>query len=189
MKRPWSTFPAFLLLAVMGCGGGGDPVAPIRSGEISLAITGIGPSDIESGAIQRNVDITSAAVNLWSSYVRLVTDLCGSEPAGFGINTLAVLLDFEQSVEVSALDEVFDGTVTVYFSAANVAVDVGAGVLTCPGPVGLVESATREALAVIHDQMLDSDFRIGFRGGTSRTPDDSFSMDVHVTFHARAFCE
>ena len=188
MKGPWFGLPVLLLPLITGCGGDDDPVAPIRSGEISLAMSGIGPSDIESGVIERNVDITSAAVNLWASYVRLTTDLCGNEPAGFGINTLEVRLDLEESVGVSALDEVFDGTVTVYFGAGGVTVDVGSGVLTGQGPVGLVESGTRETVGVIHDGMLDSDFRVGLRGGTSRTPDDSFSLDVHVTFHAQAFC-
>ena len=188
MKGLWFGLPVLLLPLMAGCGGDDDPVAPIRSGQISLAISGIGPSDIESGVIERRVDITSAAVNLWASYVRLTTDLCGNEPAGFAINTLQVRLDLEESLGVGALDEVFDGAVTVYFGAGGATVDVGSGMLTGPGPAGLVESATREALAVIHDGMLASDFRVGLRGGTSRTPNDSFSMDVHVTFHAQAFC-
>ncbi len=188
MKGFWCGLPVLLLPLITGCGGDDDPVAPIRSGEISLVMSGIGPSDIESGVIERNVDITSAAVNLWTSYVRLTTDLCGNAPAGFGINTLEVRLDLEESVGVTALDEVFDGTVTVYFGAGGTTVDVGSGVLTGQGPVGLAASATREALAVLHDGMLESDFRVGLRGGTSRTRNDSFSMHLSVTFHAQAFC-
>ena len=184
-----------VLPAVLSCGGDSDPVGPFASGPMELTINSINPSDITAGIIDRDVSITSAAANLWASYIRLTTDLCGREPVGFSIGALALTLDLEGSVNVSALDDVIDGTVTVYFAstqgndASAVRVDVGTGVVSGIGSVGLEEVSTRETLAALYDRMLSSDFRVGIRAETSRTDSDDFSMVVEVSFLARAFCE
>lgn len=177
------------LPAVLSCGGDGDPVGPIASGPMQLMITNISPSDITDGVIDRDVNINTAAVGLWASYLRLVTDLCGREPVGFTISALAVTLDLEESVNVSQLEQVMDGTVTVYLAAGGVTVDIGRGLLSGLGPVGLEEVSTQETLAALHDRMLASDFQVGLRAETSRTDGGDFSMDVEVSFLTRAFCQ
>ena len=182
------------LPAALSCGGS-DPVGPIQSGPIEITVNGISPSDITGGIIDRDVSINTAGANLWSSYVRLTTDLCGREPVGFAISALALTLDLEGSVNVSALDDVMDGTVTLYFAdtqgneASAVKVDIGRGMVFGLGPVGLEEVSTRETLAALHTRMLGSDFHVGLRAETSRTDSDNFSMAVEVSFLARAFCE
>ncbi len=178
-----ATFPI-----VSGCGGD-DPVGPIASGPMQLSITGIAPSDIEAGVIDRNVSITTAAANLWPSYVRLVSDLCGRDPVGFSINSLAMSLDFEESLNVSQLEEVFDGTVTIYLTAGGATVEIGTGLVSGAGPVTLQGVSTEEALAVLYTQMLAGTFQVGLRAETSRTAEDDFSLDVEVSFLTRASCQ
>ena len=162
---------------------------------MEITVNGISPSDITGGIIDRDVSINTAGANLWSSYVRLTTDLCGREPVGFAISALALTLDLEGSVNVSALDDVMDGTVTLYFAdtqgneASAVKVDIGRGIVFGLGPVGLEEVSTRETLEALHTRMLGSDFHVGLRAGTSWTDSDNFSMAVEVSFLARAFCE
>ena len=162
---------------------------------MEITVNGISPSNITGGIIDRDVSINTAGTNLWSSYVRLTTDLCGREPVGFAISALALTLDFEGSVNVTALDDVLDGTVTLYFAstqgndASAVKVDIGRGVVSGLGPVGLEEVSTRETLAALHTRLLGSDFHVGLRAETSRTDSDNFSMAVEVSFLARAFCE
>jgi hypothetical protein len=156
---------------------------------MELRFAGISPSDIEAGIIDRDVSITSAAVNLWVSYVALVTDLCGREPVGFSVNSVAILLDLEESTDVSQLEHVFDGAVTVYLAAGGVSVDIGTGMVSGAGPVVLQGDGTEEALAVLYSAMLANSFQVGLRGETSRTSADDFSMDVDVTFLTRASCQ
>ena len=156
---------------------------------MQFSITGVGPGDIEDGIIDRNVSITSAAANLWTSYVRLVSDLCGREPVGFSINSLAISLDLEESVNVTTLDDVLDGTATVYLAGGGVTVDIGTGVLSGAGPVGLEGVSTQQSLAALHALMLASEFNVGLRAETSRTDAADFSMDLQLTFLARAHCE
>jgi len=188
LKRIVCALLVSALPVVLSCGGDSDPVGPFASGEMELRFAGISPSDIEAGIIDRDVSITSAAANLWVSYVALVTDLCGREPVGFSVNSVAILLDLEES-EVSQLEQVFDGAVTVYLAAGGVSVDIGTGMVSGAGPVVLQGDGTEEALAVLYSAMLANSFQVGLRGETSRTSADDFSMDVDVTFLTRASCQ
>ena len=164
-------------------------MGPIDGGPMEFSVTGIGPSDIQGGVITREVSIVSAAANLWTSFARLTTDLCGQEPVGFIISALGISLQLEGSENVTRLDDVFDGQVTLYLSGGGVTVDIGTGLLSGVGPVGLDEISTRETLAPLHANMLASNFNVGLRGETSRTSGDDFSMDVETTFLARAVCQ
>lgn len=188
MKRLICALLVSSLPAALGCGDS-DIVGPFAGGPMQLTVAGIIPSDIQAGFIDRDVSITNAAANLWVNYTRLVTDLCGNEPVGFLISSLAVTLDFEESLNVTQLQQVLDGTVTVYLSAAGTTVDIGTGLLTGVGPVALQDLSTEESLAVLHPQMLAGNFRVGLRGETSRTSDDDFSMDVELSFLSRASCQ
>ena len=98
-------------------------------------------------------------------------------------------LDFEERVNVTQLEDVFDGTVTVYLTAGGTSVDIGTGSLAGAGPVELQGHGTEDALAVMHPQMLAGSFDVGLSGTTSRTTDEDFSMDVEVSFLTRASCQ
>ena len=67
-------------------------------------------------------------------------------------------------------------------------VDVASAVVTGPGTVTLTVTATRSQLQVIHERLVGGDFHVGLRATTDRDEDDYFSMDVIVTFQARAHC-
>lgn len=187
MKRLVCALLLSSLPAMAGCSGG-DPVGPFTSGEMILSFS-IAPEDIEGGVIDRDISVATAAANLWISYVRLVTDLCGNEPASFDVHSIAVTLDFEASEEVSQLEQVLDGQVTVYFTQGGTTVDIGTGVLLGAGPVGLQGLSSQASLATLYTEMLAGTFNVGLRGGTSRTTNDDFAMQIQISFLTRATCQ
>jgi len=153
---------------------------------LSFSITS---EDIESGVIDRDLSVATAAADLWISFVRLVTDLCGNEPASFDVFSIAVTLDLEESEEVSQLEQVLDGQVTMYFTQGGATVDIGTGMLSGADPVSLQLLSSQESLAVLYSEMLAGTFNVGLRGETSRTTNDDFSMQLQVSFLTRATCQ
>ena len=188
MKRLVFALVLFLLPVAASCGGD-DPTGPFTSGEMILTFSEITSADIEDGIIERDLSVATAAANLWISYVRLVTDLCGHEPVDFSVFSIAITLDLEESEEVSVLEQVLDGDVTLYFTAGGTTVDIGTGVLSGAGPVALQGISSAESLAVLYTEMLAGTFNVGLRGETSRTTNDDFSLDLNVSFLTRASCQ
>ena len=121
--------------------------------------------------------------------MRLVTDLCGNDPADFSVFSIAITLDFEESENVSQLEQVLDGDVTLYFTSGGTTVDIGTGVLSGAGPVALTGLSSAESLAVLYTEMLEGTFNVGLRAETSRTTNDDFSLELNVSFLTRASCQ
>lgn len=184
------------LLVISGCGGDDDPMGPVDSPTITLTVNSMNPSDIRTpGIIEKDENISTESGNPWGRFIDSATDECGGDPAGFDVLMVSMALDVAGSQDVTQLDDVIDGTATVFFSstrgsdASAVRVNVASGPVVGAGPVTLPLAATRASFAVLHERMVGGDFHVGVRGETSLTDNDDFSMDVRVTFSARALCQ
>jgi hypothetical protein len=107
----------------------------------------------------------------------------------------SIALDVSGSSDVAVLDDVISGAATVFFAstqgsdAAAVRVNIAsAATVAGTGPVSLPVTATRAQLSALVDRVVGGDFHVGLNAQTDRLDTDSFSMDVIVTFQARALC-
>lgn len=191
MKRMFAATLCTLVLA--GCGDS-DPLGPVISPTITLTVNSMNSSDIESGMLDKDENISTETGNPWGEFIRMAEDECKADPVGFEVTHVALSLDTEGSNGVAGLDDVFSGAVSVIFrstqgsdeDAAQVA--VGSGPVSGAGNSTLVASGTRSALAPLYERLLGGDFHVAVRGGTDRQHGDDFSMDVRVTFATTAFC-
>jgi hypothetical protein len=108
--------------------------------------------------------ISTESGNPWGEFIRRSEDRCGREPTGFEVLSASIALDQGGSSSVSGLDDVISGQATVFVASTR----------------GSDADALRVDVATaVH---------VGLRATTDRDKDDSFSMDVIVTFQARAHC-
>lgn len=183
-----------LSILVVGCT---ESRGPVDSGQISLTINSINPSDIRTaGTVSKDENISTESGNPWGAFARAAKDECGGDPVAFEVLTTTMSLDVDGSDNVAAFEDVISGAATVYFlstsgsDATATRADVAsAATVTGIGPVTMSVGASRTALEPLLDRLVGGDFHVGLRAATALTDDDDFSMDVQIALSARAFCE
>lgn len=170
---------------------------PVDSGEITITINTMNPSDIRTpGTIEKDENISAETNNPWGKFVREARDACAGDPVAFEVLSARVALDVDGSQDVAVLEDVINGAATIFFASTTgsdssaVRVDVAsAAAATGLGPVSFAVGATQDSLASLHQKLVGGDFHVGLRAATTLTDQDNFSMDVRITLSARAFCE
>ncbi len=185
---------AFVAPAVWACGDDGL-LGPAESVTIALTINSMNPSDIEAGIIEKDENISTETGNPWGEFVAAAREECLGDPAGFRVVAASLGVDVAGSQNVTGLEDVISGQAIVFFASTRgsdadaVRVNVASATgLSGPGPVSLNVLASRADLNVLLERLAGGDFHVGLRAETSRTENDSFSMDARVTFRARAHC-
>ena len=193
MKFAFRVALSGICVAVLGCGDS-DPLGPVVSPVITVTVNSMNSSDIEAGVIDKDENISNGTGNPWSDFLRQAGEVCGGDPAGFGVAQASLALDADGSSNVDALDEVFSGNVSIIFrstrgnDASAVQVEIASGPVSGTGPFALTISATRGGLSVLQDRLTGGDFHVAVRGVTNRDSGDDFSMAVRATFTVAAFC-
>jgi predicted small lipoprotein YifL len=182
-----------LALALTACGRG-----PVDSGPLAVTVNSVNQSDIQvPGVVQKDENISNDSGNPWGEFVRRAREECGADPVAFEILGASVALDTSGGAGVvSRFEDVVSGMAAAHFSSTShsdpAAVSADVGSIATPagaGPIPLVPSGTRAALAPLHDRLVGGDFHVGFRAETSLGAGDAFTMDVRVDFAARAHCD
>jgi len=183
------------IIALSGCGGE-SPMSPVDSEIFSITINSMNPSDIRTvGIIEKDENVSTGTGNPWGEFIKVAGDKCRGDPLGFDVLNASIALDVAGSQNVSGLEDVISGQVTVYFASTQgsdaTAIRVYVASAASPsgtGPVTLSVTSSRVQFDVLLDRLLGGDFHVGLRAETDRTEDDSFSMDVVVTLQVRAHC-
>ena len=117
-----------VLVAIFICGCGSDPVS--YSAPISLNDK-LQSGDVElDGTMSFEKGITTESGNPWGVFIADTQEALGGNPGDMELTSLVLLLTTD-SVNVLALNEVFDGTVDVQFNMndTNNFYDVGSGII------------------------------------------------------------
>jgi hypothetical protein len=180
--------------AIIGCQDS-DPLAPIVSPIITMTVNSMNGSDIESGIIDKDENISTETGNPWGEFMSDAVDQCGGDPVGFEVAEVSLELDRDGS-DIESLDEVFSDSASVILRSTQGSdadadqVVIGSGMVQgAGGTFNFMVPVLRAELAVIHDRLVGGDFHVAVRGATHRQRGDDFSMDVRVSFGVRTFCD
>ena len=184
-------FVLILFISVSACQ---STDGPVDSDEIKITINSINQSDINSGIIEKDENISNNTGNPWGEFIKDSQVICENDPKGFEITSLSI--QFAPKDGVNSMEEVFDEIVSIDFISTqgsdSDAERVSIGTINQPrglGPLELKNLATRDDLRALYERLLGGDFHVGLKASTILTKDDSFSFDVTLRFHTRAFCE
>jgi len=183
----------FVALILPACS---DP-GPVDSSTITITVNSMNQSDIDPpGILEKDENISNETGNPWGEFIKAAESECESSPRNFQMISVSLALDVAGSQEVSVLEDVITGGVTVYFASTRgsdadaVRVNVAsASSVSGVGPVPLGNLASASDLRVLRERLVGGDFHVGVRANTNRTDNDSFSADIRVIFRTRAHCE
>jgi hypothetical protein len=178
---------ALSVAALAGCGDDEAGPGPVSSGVVSTKING-NEADIENDTIYKATNINTTG-NTWGDFVNRATGECGADPAAFELTALTVSnpTPFEGFVS-GELAIVF-----THMTSSDVPQDpkATAGTVSAPkgtGPIALGALAGRDALAPLHNRLLQT-FEVVLRAKTDKTDKDDFTFDIKVEIQANALCE
>ncbi len=178
------------MLAV-GCGATSDGPGPDLntagySGPVSVRLDKFKDSEVRNESFDSDREIDSEPGNPYADFLRSASTVLGRSPAAVVLDRVTFTLGSDTR-GVTAFEQIFTGSVVVYFATSSVTVNVGTVARpTGAGPVTVQITATRSDLAPINAALLSGHFKVGMRVPAAPGRPASFDARVSTTLYFRA---
>ena len=167
-----------LTLSLIACG-------PSHPGTLTYRVL-LSGSDVTGSTIAEDVHVAPDDAQ-WRTFLTQAQTALEKAPSHFAVTGVSIQLDATRSRNVGALQDVFVGNVTAFLRASDTGTQVDIAEVTDPKGSAQVKMASLgTSLETLDPSLVRSDFRLGLRGGTQRSPGGDFDAALIVTLDVTA---
>jgi hypothetical protein len=167
-----------LALSLIACG-------PSHEGTVTYQVS-LKPGGVIGGTITDSLRVDSSDAQ-WTAFLSQARTTLGEAPSRFEVTSARMLLDVTKSKNVSTLQDVLSGDVTVFLRASATGTQVDVATLENPrGSAQLDLDTPPTSLESLDANLARGDFLLGLRGGTPRTSSSDFEAVITLTLDVSA---
>ncbi|QRN98358.1 hypothetical protein JRI60_04660 [Archangium violaceum] len=168
--------PLFLILTA--CGGG-------HEGTVTYQVN-LKPGDVTGSTIARDLRVDPDDAQ-WKTLLSQARSTLGEAPTRFEVTGARIQLDATKSKNVGMLQDVFSGDVVAFMRVSETGLQVEVAETRDPkGSAQVSMDPTDSSLETLDSSLARGDFRLGLRGGTTRTANGDFEATVTLTLDVTA---
>jgi hypothetical protein len=146
----------------------------------------LGAGDVTGSSITEDIHIDPNDA-YWQNFLNQARNTLGEAPTRFDVTNVRLQLAAPKSRNVSMIQDLFSGDVTVFLRANDSGTQVDIAELEEPqGSAQVSMGLTRDDLEPLNANLLRSDFRLGLRGSTPKQASSDFDATVIVTLDITA---
>jgi hypothetical protein len=146
----------------------------------------LGAGDVTGSSITEDIHIDPSDA-YWQNFLNQARNTLGEAPTRFDVTNVRLQLAAPKSRNVSMIQDVFSGKVTLFLRDHDSGTQVEIAELEDPeGSAQVSMGLTRDDLEPLTGNLLRGDFRLGLRGNTPKQASSDFEATVIVTLDVTA---
>jgi hypothetical protein len=176
MRRIHLLLPLALLLAACGAR---------HEGTVTYQVS-LKPSNVTGSTITQDLHVDPTEAQ-WQTFLSQARTTLEEAPTHFQVTGARLQLDATRSRNVSTPQDVLVGDVTVFLRSNETGTQVDLAELRDPrGSAQVAMDPTGDSLEPLDANLARGDFRLGLRGGTTRTSTGDFEAVITLTLDVTA---
>ncbi|WP_257451008.1 hypothetical protein [Archangium lipolyticum] len=167
-----------LLLILTACGGGHESTVTYQ--------VNLKPGDVTGSTIAKDLRVDPDDAQ-WKTFLSQAQSTLGEAPTRFEVTGARIQLDATKSKNVGMLQDVLSGDVVAFLRASETGAQVEVAETRDPrGSAQVTMDPTGGSLETLETNLARSDFRLGLRGGTTRTASGDFEATIILSLDVTA---
>lgn len=165
-------------LSLIACG-------PSHEGTVTYQVH-LKPSSVTGSTIADDIHVDPNDTQ-WTTFLAQARSEMDVDPTHFEVTAVRMQLDVTKSKNVGMLQDVLTDTVTAFLRVSDTGAQVDIADVEDPtGSAQVSMDTTDNDLEALNTSLARSDFRLGLRGSTPKTPSSDFDALITLTLDVTA---